>query len=288
MHAVCGYKLMSKGTPNKHSRLPKNIKTVQTFLFAGFVQWFCQYWCRTFHFHSELPDTQLCQFLLDQWKDGSWCNRHFCPACCCCDTEYVMLVKSRLWFVIAGLSPEDIIPLGDKDSVPENLEGVYLCPVNLCLPNGFGILFLLPSFVSVFSFSLSVCIYVSVCVCVLCYVAVTDLGGGGVTFFHLLASLGSSTSEVTLISWCFSTTCTVWIPFCIVLKDVHVWMLISDVCVFQKNWKNYKHKLKFIKVSCSVLFPHPSLISFCLNFLLLLLPSWYWELQNLLFPSWYR
>ena len=108
-----------------------------------------------------------------------------------------------------------------------------------------------------------VCVCVCVCVCALlccCY----GFGGKGVIFFHLHASLCSSTLEVSLISWCFSTTCAVWIPFCIVLKDVHVWMLISDVCVFQKNWKNYKHKLKFIKVSCSVLFP-PSQLDFFLS-----------------------
>ena len=97
-----------------------------------------------------------------------------------------MLMKSRLWFVTAGLSPEDIIPLGDKDSVPENLEGVYTCPVNLCLPNGLIFWFFLQSFVSVFRFSLCLYLCVCVCVCVLYYVAVTDWGGGGGTFFPSL------------------------------------------------------------------------------------------------------
>ena len=78
-----------------------------------------------------------------------------------------MLMESCIWFVTAGLSPEDIIPLGDKDSVPENLEGVYMCPVNLCPPNGLIFWFFPQSFVSAFRFSLSVYVFVCVlCVCV--------------------------------------------------------------------------------------------------------------------------
>ena len=90
-----------------------------------------------------------------------------------------MLVKSRLWFVTAGLSPEDIIPLGDKDSVPENLEGVYMCPVNLCPPNGLIFWFFLQSFVSVFRFSLSVFVFMCVCVCVYFIMLLLQIWGGG-------------------------------------------------------------------------------------------------------------
>ena len=97
-------------------------------------------------------------------------------------------MESCIWFVTAGLSPEDIIPLGDKDSVPENLEGVYMCPVNLCPPNGLIFWFFPQSFVSAFRFSLSVyvfvCVCVCVCVCALYYVAVMDLGGKG-SFFSI-------------------------------------------------------------------------------------------------------